>query len=745
MTDLDATVLHGDALAHLQRLEPGSFDAMLTDPPYHLTTGKRGGSGEASVNLDTPYGRARITTGFMGQAWDGGDVAHDPEFWREALRVLKPGAFGLVFGGTRTWHRLAVALEDAGFEIRDTLMWLHGCVTPDTLALTHRGWLRHDDINPEDELCQWDAATGSLSWAKPKRIITWKYAGNVVHLKNRHADQLLTPDHNVYARIRKHSRKPMATSFERVPAGALRNSWMVDLPLAGVLDGGESVGPEYAYLAGWWLTDAWRHGDGKAAMFTQSKPATLARLRAALAPHQPSEYVKKGRKAAHNDEHTFYLTGPLADRLIAEYPNRALDWRVLGWDAPARLALVRGLIDGDGSEPDGQHGGAFWSQDAERRAVFMALCVSIGWRSHEHAARGVVYYHRERSTTQIQKRHRDAAPTVPYEGTVWCPTMPLGTWVAMRNGRPFITGNSGFPKSHDVSKAIDREAGAEREVLGTSPHWRDSKRNREKFGSMEVRGANAGLLTAPATDEAERWDGFGTALKPAWEPVILVRKPSPLTFAQTVLEHGCGALNIDAARIGTTRDVPASVSTRKTARVYGAFKAGAGADQFNRALGRWPANVVLDSEAAALLDEQTGEGKSRRGQPRFGKSGDGWGMTATGAEYNDSGGASRFYYCAKASTPERDRGTTRNTHPTVKPIDLCRWLATLLLPPARDGAPRRILVPFSGSGSEMIGAAMAGWESVLGIEAEAAYVEIARARIAAWTAQPRLFDVEQAS
>ena len=146
-----------------------------------------------------------------------------------------------------------------------------------------------------------------------------------------------------------------------------------------------------------------------------------------------------------------------------------------------------------------------------------------------------------------------------------------------------------------------------------------------------------------------------------------------------------------------------------------------------------------------MLDEQTGEGKSRRGQPRFGKSGDGWGMTATGAEYNDSGGASRFFYCAKASTPERDRGTTRNTHPTVKPIDLCRWLATLLLPPARDGEPRRILVPFSGSGSEMIGAAMAGWESVLGIEAEEAYVEIARARIAAWTAQPRLFDVEQAS
>src|SRR5690606_33423356 len=126
MTAAPYELHHGDVLDVLPTLEADSFDAMLTDPPYHLTAGKRGGRGEASVNLNTPAGRSRVTTGFMGKEWDGGDVAFRPETWAETLRVLKPGAFALIFGGTRTFHRLAVALEDAGFELRDTLMWVYG-------------------------------------------------------------------------------------------------------------------------------------------------------------------------------------------------------------------------------------------------------------------------------------------------------------------------------------------------------------------------------------------------------------------------------------------------------------------------------------------------------------------------------------------------------------------------------------------------------------------------------------------
>lgn len=123
-------ILQGDCREVLKTLPDCSVDSIVTDPPYHLTTGKKGGSGPASVNLNTPQGRARVTTGFMGMQWDGGDVAQDPAMWAECLRVLKPGGYLLAFSGTRTYHRMACAIEDAGFEVRDQIGWLYGSGFP---------------------------------------------------------------------------------------------------------------------------------------------------------------------------------------------------------------------------------------------------------------------------------------------------------------------------------------------------------------------------------------------------------------------------------------------------------------------------------------------------------------------------------------------------------------------------------------------------------------------------------------
>lgn len=127
----DVRIIHGDCRAALRSLPDNSVDSIVCDPPYHLTSGKKGGTGPASVNLDSPAGRARITVGFMGKEWDGTDehgvaVAFDPVTWREALRVLKPGGHVLAFGGTRTYHKLAYAIDDAGFEVRDMLSWIYG-------------------------------------------------------------------------------------------------------------------------------------------------------------------------------------------------------------------------------------------------------------------------------------------------------------------------------------------------------------------------------------------------------------------------------------------------------------------------------------------------------------------------------------------------------------------------------------------------------------------------------------------
>lgn len=120
----------GDCREVLKELEANSVDAVVTDPPYALTTDKKGGTGEKSLNLNSPAGRSRVTTGFMGKAWDNGDTAFDPAFWQEVLRVLKPGGHVLAFGGTRTYHKMATAIDDAGFEIRDQIGWLYGSGFP---------------------------------------------------------------------------------------------------------------------------------------------------------------------------------------------------------------------------------------------------------------------------------------------------------------------------------------------------------------------------------------------------------------------------------------------------------------------------------------------------------------------------------------------------------------------------------------------------------------------------------------
>lgn len=117
----------------MARIPAETVDAVVTDPPYHLTARKKGGAGDASLNLDSPAGRSRVTTGFMNQRWDGGDIAHRPELWAEVRRVAKPGTHLLAFGGARTFHRLTCAIEDAGWEIRDCISWLFGSGFPKSL------------------------------------------------------------------------------------------------------------------------------------------------------------------------------------------------------------------------------------------------------------------------------------------------------------------------------------------------------------------------------------------------------------------------------------------------------------------------------------------------------------------------------------------------------------------------------------------------------------------------------------
>lgn len=288
---------------------------------------------------------------------------------------------------------------------------------------------------------------------------------------------------------------------------------------------------------------------------------------------------------------------------------------------------------------------------------------------------------------------------------------------------------SGFPKSLDVSKAIAPAAGAEREVVGERTRATTRPPAPDQSRGVAYRYGGDVQDTAPATPAAAEWAGWGTALKPAYEPIILARKPLRGTVAANVLAHGTGALNIDATRIDGTK---AQRGERRTAlgRVNddGWKPKPVRADD---ASGRWPANVVLDPEAAKLLDEQTGDlpagvAVRHRGVPSNGVTG--WGAKAPGTPdvgYGDSGGASRFFYTAKADAEERVAPDgTRNTHPTVKPTDLMRWLVRLVTPPGGT-----VLDPFAGSGSTGVACRAEHVRAIL-IERDAEYARIIASRLA---------------
>lgn len=247
-------------------------------------------------------------------------------------------------------------------------------------------------------------------------------------------------------------------------------------------------------------------------------------------------------------------------------------------------------------------------------------------------------------------------------------------------------------------------------------------------------------------------EGYGTALKPAHEPIIVAMKPLEGTFKQNVEKWGVAGLNIDDSRIGIARSVPASISKNKNDNCFGDFGSGS-LEELNPNKGRWPANIIFDEEAGQILDEQTDILKSGSGNRRPNGGGDMFnGFSSMNAEFSSScGGASRFFYCAKASPSERNRGLERmilgqstgggginhpnasaygsikakaqNFHPTVKPIALMKYLLKLIAPPKES----LCLDPFCGSGSTLVAAKELKLNCV-GLELNEEYCEIARNR-----------------
>ena len=288
---------------------------------------------------------------------------------------------------------------------------------------------------------------------------------------------------------------------------------------------------------------------------------------------------------------------------------------------------------------------------------------------------------------------------------------------------------SGFPKSLNVSKAIDRAAGAEREVVGETRASIQRRGPTGAFGSYPEETKRV-AVTAPATEAARQWDGWGTALKPAHEPIVMARKPLDGTVAANVTRHGTGAINVDGCRIGTND----TLGRASAGWLSGGYVGGDSPKWDSRGVtvegGRWPANIMHDGSAEVLAGfPVTGPARAAQRGTRTGSVTNFGGSDGVRGHDDAGGTAARFYYCGKASRAERERGLThtkgerRNIHPTVKPAAIMRWLIRLVTPPAGT-----VLDPYAGSGTTGVACALEGFKFI-GCELSPEYAAIARARI----------------
>jgi len=407
--------------------------------------------------------------------------------------------------------------------------------------------------------------------------------------------------------------------------------------------------------------------------------------------------------------------------------------------------------------------------------------------THERRARALRFTAWMRSTGITSRQVDEATGTNMGGHYLTAESQPaVATMAHLDTLRPLLPPVPEWVEEMARQRTVESQAFASREVVGAGVSGKT-------YGMGGLRGVETSTgafdVTAPSTPDAERWQGWGTALKPAFEPVVVARKPLAGTVAANVLAHGTGALNIDGCRVeGPKPDTTRGASVNASSM---AAPLGGQGRILDDGKGRWPANVVLDETQAVAIDEQSGESTSQggsrtasRGATQGASNGGmqgGYNLGAGGdyQPYGDSGGASRFFYVAKADASERprykreggsDNATTYGqmkkrecnvcgnrtcpaggeqsgkpwptcghddwswveqqsardefvAHPTVKPLDLMRWLVRLVTPPGGT-----VLEPFAGSGTTVEACIVEGFQCIA-IEREADYLPLIRQRI----------------
>lgn len=686
---IEPVLLLGDCVETMRGMEPNSVDAVVCDPPYGLEF-----MGREWDKLSAPTGGANFTRDGMGKGFaalpsfrgspnpsclncGGSQRGQDrvgftrcrceaPEFpetranqaramqewhevWaREALRVLKPGGHLLAFGGTRTFHRLACAVEDAGFEIRDSISWLYGCLDSETEIMVDGRWELYHTIKEGRLALCYDPEHDEYSWSPIQRVVSFQHSDTAYRVVGDSTDQLLTREHRCLVE--------REGAFVFVPAEEIARQREARVPIledvqdllsALPLPNQGAGHPQQDLLQGLFQ----RSGQSRELRETRHQPQPVAEVSdlrekvSSFANQTAGESPTSLFASVSGDTRRGFVEGDcikregwLDGRIAGVIPNQN-GWGqkpgLEGWsdllpqegELPQEADQVRAVpaqFHRDGSEGRLCDGAPSVGGSCLGPSVVASRgSASRGSRPREQRI-GELATVRDEQGSQAVRGSRftttDLVRVEPcqYDGIMWCITVATGAFVARRRGKVFVTGNSGFPKSLDVSKAIDKAAGAEREVVGKSSTKSgiadgNAGLQRREIDHAWAQGKAVAAhydITAPATPEAQKWQGWGTALKPAHEPIVVARKPLVKTVASNVLTYGTGALNIDGCRVSTADSLGGGAETITRVDQKGnegwtrpwMEDAEAQEDHAERVranvakaeqLGRWPSNVVL--------------------------------------------------------------------------------------------------------------------------------------------------------
>lgn len=609
-------IILGDCLEKLKELEENSVDSIVCDPPYEL--------------------------GFMGKSWDNTGIANNKDMWAECLRVLKPGGHLLAFSGTRTYHRMASAIEDAGFEVRDMIEWVYGSGFPKSLNIGK-------SVN-QLETNEWSKIGKALDNIDQKSIIKiWKSNSNNVKI---------------------------------VETQSLKNQIIVGQDTLSenfvVLNVVQNSNQENSNLLVSFAEQNLNEVQAINTKINTALPSVEAEIR------QLQDNVKSAEQQSQNQNHKSWSIFT-AQCDVKEWlkENTMVNHKV-----DEALKTLRGNKK---------------YSNEEIINVLNAVIPSV--LKHTILNQSKTFQNLDTN----QKMECVSAINV------------IITEYIMDN---LISNTVAILKSN----AVDKLQGNERKILGKGGYINiASFRNPDEYTGTQNR--------PNITKGTSEWEGWGTALKPAHEPICMARKPlAEKTVAENCLKYGTGGINIDESRVGNEERFNAGAANKAGGSSLNMSVIGMPQDfEGTTAIGRFPANLIHDNseEVRECFPESTS------GARKAGFTNKETGYEASSYEMRvlwdkdvpaESGNASRFFksiiYQAKSSKSDRNsNGAVKNIHPTCKPTKLMEYLIKMVTP--KGGT---VLDPFAGSGSTLVAAKQNGFQYI-GIEMTEEYIPIINARL----------------